>query len=152
MSGVESVLGLVLVDEEQATEQARLGIERGIGRPVGNDFGDGGLRGGGCCSSWIVFNIILIAMATAVAATTVDGFRLVVIAAGSRVTGMGAVQYPFMGLQQNRQYDVSYREEIGGNLSSADSISTNRRENSQLWLRKRISQTCSRVSYTSGRD
>ena len=44
----------------------------------------------------------------------------------------------FIGLQQNRQYDVSYRQGIGRNLSSADSTSTNRRGNALFLLRKSI--------------
>jgi len=41
-SGVESyrhVLGIVLVGEEEASQQESLGIEQGIGRSVGTDVG-----------------------------------------------------------------------------------------------------------------
>jgi len=51
---------------------------------------------------------------------------------------MGDVHGRFIGKQQNRQYDVSRREGIGRNLSSADSTSTNRREYVRFWLLKRI--------------
>ena len=44
----------------------------------------------------------------------------------------------FIGLQQIRQYDVSYQEDIGQNRSSADSTLNKRRENARFWLRKRI--------------
>jgi len=86
-----------------------------------------------------------------VAAESVDRFHLVAIAAVSRVTGMGSVLDQFMGLQQIRQYDMSCQEDIGRNLSSAGSTSTNRKENARFWLRKRIWGTFGRAGYTSGR-
>jgi len=50
----------------------------------------------------------------------------------------GDVHGQFIGLQQNRQYDVSYRLGIGRNISPADSTSTNRRVKAQFFLRKSI--------------
>jgi len=44
----------------------------------------------------------------------------------------------FIKLQQIRQYDMSYQQDIEQNLSSADSKLTNRRENARFWLRKQI--------------
>ena len=58
----------------------------------------------------------------------------------------------FIGLQQIRQYDVSYREGVGRNLSSADSTSTNRRGNARFLLRKCIWEIYGRAGYTSARD
>jgi len=86
------------------------------------------------------------------AATSVDRFRVDGIAARSSVCRMDAELDQFIWLQQNRHYDVSFWEGIGRNHSSADSISTNRRENAQFRLRKKIWETCGRARYTSGRD
>jgi len=44
----------------------------------------------------------------------------------------GYVHGQIIGLKQNRQYDVSYRQGIGRNLFSADSTSTNRRGNARF--------------------
>jgi len=64
----------------------------------------------------------------------------------------GDVHGQFIGLQQNQQYDVLYRQGIGRNLSSADSTSTNRKGNSLSLLRKGIWEICGRAGYTSARD
>jgi len=74
------------------------------------------------CSSWIVFNTILL-----VAAASVDRFRLVAFAAANRVTGMSGVHDQFLGLQQNRYDNTSCLKDIGKNLSSAGSTSNNHR-------------------------
>ena len=65
---------------------------------------------------------------------------------------MGDVYGQFIGLQQNRQYVVSYRQGIGRNHSSADIISNSPRGNSLFFLRKRIWETFDRAAYTSARD
>ena len=52
-------------------------------------------------------------------------------------------------LQNIRQYDESCQLDIGHNLSFADSILTNRRENTRFWLRKIIWETCDMVLCTS---
>jgi len=44
----------------------------------------------------------------------------------------------FVELKQIRQYDVSYQLDIGHNLSSADSLLTNRIGNGRFLLRKRL--------------
>jgi len=64
----------------------------------------------------------------------------------------GDVHGQFIGLQQNRQYDVSYRQGIGRNLSSTDRTPTNRRGNARYLLRKSIWEICGRAGYTSARD
>jgi len=64
----------------------------------------------------------------------------------------GDVHGRFIGLQQNRQYDVTYRQGIGRNLSSAGSTSTNLRGNAQFLLRKSIWEICGKAGYTSARD
>jgi hypothetical protein len=92
---------------------------------------------GNCSCSWTGFNILLLLLA----ATSVD--RLVVscldvIAGREQSNGMDDVLDRFIGLQQIRQYDVSYQEDIGQNRSSADSTLNKRRENARFWLRKRI--------------
>ena len=84
----------------------------------------------GCSSSRIVFIIVLLVLE--VTATSVDRLRLVAIAAGSKVTCVGAVHDQFIGLQQNRQYDVSCREDMERKHSSLNNTSTNRGENAQF--------------------
>jgi len=58
----------------------------------------------------------------------------------------------FIGLQQIRQCDVSSQQDIGQNLSSADSTLTNRIVNARLWVRKQIWEACDMAMYTSGCD
>ena len=64
----------------------------------------------------------------------------------------GDVHGQIIGLQQNRQYDVSYRKGIGRNLSYADSTSANRRGNALFLLRKSIWENDGWAGYTSARE
>jgi hypothetical protein len=54
------------------------------------------------------------------------------------VTGLADAHLQFIGLQQNRQYDMCYREDIGHNPLFANSASTNHKGNAQFWLPKQI--------------
>jgi len=74
--------------------------------------------------------------------------RLVAIEEGSRMMWDVLVRV-FINLQQIRQYDVSYQLDIGHNLSSANSILTNRRGNARFSLRKQIWECCEMAMYTS---
>jgi len=53
---------------------------------------------------------------------------------------------------KNRQYDVSYRQGIGRNLSYADITLTNRRGNALFLLRKSIWEIFGMAGYTSARE
>jgi len=64
----------------------------------------------------------------------------------------GDVHGQFIVLKQNQQYDVSYRQGIGRNLSSEDITSTNRRGNALFLFRKSIWEICGRAGYPSARD
>ena len=65
------------------------------------------------------------------------------------VTGAADVHVAFIGLQKNRQYDVSCRVSIGRNVFFADGESNNRRGSTLFWLRKQISGTCGKAGHIS---
>jgi len=138
-SGVESdrhVFRLVPIDEEQGPEKDTLGIECRFGSPVGRDVTGG--RGVGQLQLLLDGVQILLLL---LAATSVDRlvvYCLDVIAATEQTNRMDYVLDRFMGLQQIRQYDVSFEEDIGQNPSFADSTLTNLRENARFWLSKQI--------------
>jgi len=111
------VFDFVLVDEEHSSELDRLEFEYRIGRAVGTDVGGG--RGGGAL--FVPDSVQNPLGLDSSSISVLDRLRLDAIAAGSRMTVMGAVLDQFIGLQQNRQYDVTCQEAIGQNLSSADS-------------------------------
>ena len=95
------------------------------------------------CPFCIMFNILLLAAA---AADSADYFRLVTIAAENIVTGKDGVVDQFLGFEKNRQYDASCRKDIRLNLSfETEYIKQSQRE-CAVWLRKRICETCGRVS------
>ena len=135
-SGLESdrhVFGLVPIDDQQAFEQDPVGIECGIDSPVGTDVTGG--RGAG------QLQLLLDGVQHPPLSSNVGGPFNIMLSRGHRSRehsdGMDDVPDRVVGLEQIRQYDVSC-EDIGQNLSSADSTLINRRENARFCLRKRI--------------
>jgi len=64
--------------------------------------------------------------------------------------GKGNVLVRFIVMLKKFGSMTSCHQDIGHNLSSADSILINRRGNARFWLRKRIWETCDMALYTSG--